>query len=732
MTTRKRNHSSTSASSSPVPSQPQRGGKARDKARSRKSTASRLARRGSLLEKLEDRRLLAGPQLIGIQPNEGELIVDGTVRETAPRSLTFRFDETQQIDPTTLDGIRITRSGPDGLMDTEDDVRIVPGSVTLGENNGNEVVVRFAETLVDDSYRIDVFGFDDPPRGIVGLRNGAGELLQGRNGVDNFESIEFKLDLGAQIEAIVPQPVVRLGNGELQQRRDEILVYFNEDELFVENDPATGLPTERSAENPRFYQLLLTNETVRTTDDELYSPERVIYDPATHTSRLIFADDLNQLPGVPLHGGTFRLRVGTAVDSAVDLIVEPSPIDVVPTATSGLGLASDLQVTFDSKIFSESGGGRRVSFRDTGAGGLSVSLDAATGDVVYDLGGSTPTVQALQDVTQNTGDVDAVLAVRFARGGVPGAGGNLIIPASIVSFGSIQLLVVGDTLGTSTNVGVFGQAGSDLSSLLIRESISPQPYGIQLPGSPEDPGRLNGFGSLAQAINEKFHPDTTDGITEISYNFGGVISGGDGTLAPARLNNITDVQKRRVREALSLWSRAIGVQFRETTDQGIQFAVGERAALEAKTDTELRQIDELNADLRIDADYQQSAIVMSSQVSYGLDYGQDFFRKTMAGIGFLLGLDHNSEVTSQTLMSLDPAFLNATINPGLFVAPTDPFFGTQTSLQQTINPDIDSQTIGEPIPNALEGPEPVFPGAQDVLHGRLLHRPDSIDVDLYR
>ena len=291
MTTRKRNKSShsdvdVSRRSRGPASSTRRGDQRR-----------RVLRRQHLLETLESRQLLAGPQLIGIQPNEGELIVDGTVRDTAPRSLTFRFDEDQQIAPNTFDAIRLTRSGPDGVFDSGDDVRITPGSVSLGETATNEVVVRFAEALPDDRYRIDVFGFDDPGRNIIALRNLDGEVLVPRGLRPASERVEFDLRLGAQIEAIVPQPVVRLGDGVLEQRRNEIVVYFNEDPLFVENDPVTGMPTSRSAENPRFYQLLLTEETVRTTDDTLYLPERVIYDPATFTSRLIFAgDDINTLP----------------------------------------------------------------------------------------------------------------------------------------------------------------------------------------------------------------------------------------------------------------------------------------------------------------------------------------------------------------------------------------------------------------------------------------------------
>ena len=59
---------------------------------------------------------IVGPQLAGIQPTDGDLLpLDGSgVRNIAPRDLTFRFDENQQIDPNTLNGVRIVRSGLDG------------------------------------------------------------------------------------------------------------------------------------------------------------------------------------------------------------------------------------------------------------------------------------------------------------------------------------------------------------------------------------------------------------------------------------------------------------------------------------------------------------------------------------------------------------------------------------------------------------------------------------------
>ncbi len=114
-------------------------------------------------ESLEERMLLAvdGPQLISIQPDVGDVLREGVVRNVAPRELTLVFNESQQIDSTSLDGIRITRAGFDGSFDGVSDVIIDPGFIGVDPLRPNEVIVRFAETLPDDLYQIQVFAIDD-------------------------------------------------------------------------------------------------------------------------------------------------------------------------------------------------------------------------------------------------------------------------------------------------------------------------------------------------------------------------------------------------------------------------------------------------------------------------------------------------------------------------------------------------------------------------------------------
>ncbi|MCM2374200.1 dockerin type I domain-containing protein [Aporhodopirellula aestuarii] len=713
-----------------------------------------------MLETLEARQLLAGPELIGVQPNEGELLDNGAVRQIAPRVLTFRFDQDQQLDANTLDSIQLTRSGRDGLFGTTDDVRITPGLVSLGDPNENEVVVRFADSLPDDNYRITIYGYDDPnatPVPIVGLRNVQGELIQPSVVGERVETVNFRLDLGALIEAVVPQPVIRNADGSLTQNRDEIVVYFNEDPLFVEDD-AAGNPTERSAENPRFYQLLLTQDSVRTTDDEFYLPEEVIYDATTHTARLIFESDINNLPGVPVGGGTFRLRIGTAVDSKLDLIVEPSEMLTAPTATVSLGVNSG-SFEFVSRQVGENASGQQVRFVNTGTAGLSVSQDTS-GVIVVNYGGSTPLVSDLVAAVEGDAIISSLISISVNSSFL-----STQLPQRLVGGDPITLVGLGDTLSTSLDIGTFD--ADTLTSLVIRESISPQQVNIELPGGDDDPGhRL-----LIEHINDAFGADLQSGITEIPYNFKGVYFQNGTT---SSLNQITPTQKLRIREVLQLWSNKIGVQFTETADQGITFALGETSdlltAASLPDDLRFTAVPQLQASVRVDpaindnatAGSSNASIVFSNQANFGFDYGEDFTRKAAAGVGLLLGLLAAPDQAPRVLMALnafnDEALLrrptDGVLGPAITAPTTDPnspdyqrFAEEHPEFRGFLNDLIDPITLPADVPTtegslvylpdnlddfSLPDWEPVFPSNVDVLHGQYVHRPDSVDVDLYR
>ena len=101
--------------------------------------------RQSVLETLETRQLMTtGPQLIGVQPNEGSLIALGasvtpTVLQTSPRELVLRFDDGAELDPTTLTGIQIKRAGSDGVLSS--------AYLTTDLGTNGQAVVDFSASL---------------------------------------------------------------------------------------------------------------------------------------------------------------------------------------------------------------------------------------------------------------------------------------------------------------------------------------------------------------------------------------------------------------------------------------------------------------------------------------------------------------------------------------------------------------------------------------------------------
>ena len=245
------------------------------------------------VESLEERCLLT-PTVIAVRPNVGEFLSEGEVRNEAPRELTIQFSPGQVIDEATLpDGIQVEASGLDGTFGDGNEVPIEPGFVGIG-GVPNEAVVRFASTLPDEVYQVTVFGTGATP-----VMNTATPPETLNDGASDF-TLTFELDLGAEVVAVVPQPVIRTGTT-LDQADNQIVVYFNNDDL----DPA-------SAENTDFYQLINTQESLTAVGDTIQTPTDVVYDAAADTATLTFAS---------IPAGTYKLRVGESDQPVENLVV---------------------------------------------------------------------------------------------------------------------------------------------------------------------------------------------------------------------------------------------------------------------------------------------------------------------------------------------------------------------------------------------------------------------------
>ena len=172
------------------------------------------------------------PRLLSVAPNVGSIFSFNRVNDLneAPNELTFRFDGAQFLDVSSLDGIRITRSGGDGDFSDGDEQVIVPGWIGFGESD-RIIKVRFAEPLPDDAYSVEVFGVDIPAEGITAVTNLNGEPLRPRLSGTDRDTMFFDLELGAQVVAVVPQPITSQPGGTVTQARNQIEVYFNDDDL---------------------------------------------------------------------------------------------------------------------------------------------------------------------------------------------------------------------------------------------------------------------------------------------------------------------------------------------------------------------------------------------------------------------------------------------------------------------------------------------------------------------
>ncbi len=207
------------------------------------------------------------------------------------------------------------------VLQASGDTYITPGYIGVGET-GREVVMRFAEPLPDDAYRIDILG-----RGSIALRNTSGQPYN----MGSDTSLGFVLNLGARIDSIVPQPITRNANGTLTQATDTIHVYFNRDEL-----------NAADAENEAFYQLRYTHSSVSSSDDLVVYPRQAIYNAQAGRVELRFARDLNQFFNDAGGRGSFRLRIGSKEGS------EFFPASGTPT--SGPGIETMRTLSFNAPI----------------------------------------------------------------------------------------------------------------------------------------------------------------------------------------------------------------------------------------------------------------------------------------------------------------------------------------------------------------------------------------------
>ena len=773
--------------------------------RNKNQDKPRVASRQLFLESLEDRRLLAvGPQLIGIQPNDGELLPFDNpdyIRTTAPRDLLFRFDENQVFDPTDLGGIQITRSSLDGdftsasvttdfnsgslvtvkfsatkLGIAENDIKLVfskrdlggPGNpsigvvgkridVSLNINTGNEstasdliaalnqdvaaraliqaeiiagdegadiaspsnsysplltsgandiviepgylgvadspneIIVRFAETLPDDLYRIDVYG-----DGLNALRNDQGVAFGDLtdDGVDNgvAQSIQFELDLGAQIISVVPQPIVRQADGSLVQNRNQILVYFNADDL-----------NSASAENTNFYQLIYTGSgssgggitgesnhpTLSNVDDVVIFPQTAVYNAELDAVLLTFSDNIDDPTRT---SGTYRLRVGTAEHRPLQPVPFAPVDDPGSTFTgvddNGVRTVVDLAANWDTghimvvlgdgatfvdgetfTVEAANGSGtQQFEFVDAATGG---TLDAGNAEIAFNSATPTSTA-AMATAIEN--------AINLW-------GGATSVTATVVSSATMTTVRIdGDAnvlLGDSLQGLGLASEGIIISEEITPPDLASEKYSLRFPGPDSEPGHRDIPIGGAMHINGY---DRVDGIRTVQYNFQreiGLIPAANGGTEPA-FNDITEEQKKRAREIFQLISEYAGVQFVETVDSGLIIATGDLRSVGCFVgNCSPGIISEPGGVIGLAGSTSKGAIaIMDNAENWNDEFGGSWFKTAIHEIGHQSSLAHAYDL---------PAVMGNAHSP-----------------------------------DREEG----FPGNHDIVHLQHLMRPESNDIDM--
>lgn len=552
-------------------------------------------------EGLEERCMMTvGPGLVSVTPNAGLFLTNGEIRTESPRELVFQFSPGHVINTSTLGAIEIIRSGQDGTFADGNEVTMSAAYVdALSAAEPNKIVYRFASTPVDDNYRIIVHGAGPGPV----LTSNLGTFLDGADA-----TLDFELDLGAQVVAVVPQPVTRVA-GVLTQATNQIEVYFSDDDL---------VDTSAVAENPAFYQLIDTKGTAATTDDTISIPTSVTYDPNLDRAVLTFAS-------IPT--GTYKLKVGSSQegDDTTTTAVNLGTLFAGSgfTTTANLGDTSAGASDADLYRFELSAGGT-VTVTTTPSSTLDTFIELLDGTGMAVPG--TTFVDQLAGVSETLTSGALLAGTYFAR--ITSSGGTTTGSYRIDIAVSNALAISDDnsSYATATDLGVLGAAGKTLSSQIEPQGFIDIP---DMPGASDEPGHRDTPVEGSHGVGALGSPTTPSAITQISYNF----APNYGTLFGSPLiNQITEGQKARIRELFELWSRDFGIQFTETANSGFHIVVGDARAVDPT--------------LPIGISVSAGSTIIMSAVSLGTDesYGGGFMGVAMHEIGHSLGLGHAGEL----------------------------------------------------------------------------------------